>query len=205
MTTTAQDNSLSLDLGDPPPGIDAVAAALETLASRLRLDLIILDAQHRPRVVTHRGSTLMSELTATQRARLVRRLSALSAEHGTAIAHVSPDLLTGWEVYAFPLLDGMAIVLSGPQFPRVPLGAGLRALYALTPAESRIAAALAADKTPKEIAVDFGVGLSTVRTHLRVIQSKVGANSQTDLVRRLLSSAAIFVPDPPASPPKSPL
>jgi DNA-binding CsgD family transcriptional regulator len=167
---------------------------LEYLAESLRLDLVVFDGQHRPLIVTHRGQLLLDRLTPGDCLTLIKRLTASFSDRPVAIAHIDHDLKEGWEVAAFPLLDGVAIVLLGSHFPRIPIEDGLRSLYGLTPAEARIACALAVDKNPKGIAAEFGIGLSTVRTHLRVIQSKLQASSQTDLVRRLLSSAASFAP-----------
>jgi DNA-binding CsgD family transcriptional regulator len=63
-------------------------------------------------------------------------------------------------------------------------------LFGFSPAEARLAAALMTGKTLTEIATEFGLRVATLRTQLRSILKKVGANRQSDLVR-ILSSAGI--------------
>src|SRR5579863_2860582 len=58
----------------------------------------------------------------------------------------------------------------------------LAAVFDLTPAEQRILAQLLAGRTPGEIAVNFGVALPTVRSHLASLYAKSGAERQADLI-----------------------
>ncbi len=167
------------------------AHELIRIAELLRFELALLD-----------GDTVVA---ATPAAR--DYLSALSAEGRQALsrgprgescgsngsARAQPG--TRLEVFAFESPLGRVLLFAGPAFPRRPTAHGLRLLYGLTPAEARVACALAAQETPKEVAYRLGVELSTVRTQLRSIQAKLGASSQTDLVRRLLWSAATYVPE----------
>lgn len=53
----------------------------------------------------------------------------------------------------------------------------------LTPAETRVLAALGAGAAPADIALEQGVKLSTVRTQIGAIREKTGAASITALVR----------------------
>ena len=57
----------------------------------------------------------------------------------------------------------------------------------LTPAESRVAVALATGQTVAGIADAQGCAESTVRTHVKRVYRKQGIRRQTELVRRLLS------------------
>ena len=61
------------------------------------------------------------------------------------------------------------------------------AVLGLTPAESRVAVALATGQTVAGIAHAQGCAESTVRTHLKRLYRKQGIRRQTELVRRLLS------------------
>ncbi|MEO8812744.1 MAG: helix-turn-helix transcriptional regulator [Caulobacteraceae bacterium] len=63
--------------------------------------------------------------------------------------------------------------------------ATLRALFCLSPAEARVAMALAAGRTPKEAAADLGLSFFTVRGHLVRIFEKTQTNRQADLIRVL--------------------
>ncbi|MGH7011970.1 MAG: helix-turn-helix transcriptional regulator, partial [Caulobacteraceae bacterium] len=53
----------------------------------------------------------------------------------------------------------------------------------LTAAERRVATALFAGKTPKEIAASLGLSFFTIRGHLVRIYEKTGVSRQADLIR----------------------
>lgn len=70
--------------------------------------------------------------------------------------------------------------------PEAPLDVErLRALFGLTPAEGGVAAALGRGRSLAAIAAETGVGLATVRSHLKRILSKTGT-------RRQAEAAALF-------------
>jgi DNA-binding CsgD family transcriptional regulator len=183
-------NRLNADPEVPP---DDSLALLERVAHALRIDLVVLDAEHRRRLVVNRGSALFASPEAI--ARLAKRLGPSLDAAGVAIAHADPFVLNGAEICAFRALDGLVLVATGPAHPRAPSPEGLIQLYGLTPAEARVAHLLALELSPTEIAEALDVELCTVRTHLKMIRSKLDAESQTDLVRRLLHSAAVLHPD----------
>jgi DNA-binding CsgD family transcriptional regulator len=55
--------------------------------------------------------------------------------------------------------------------------------FELSPAEARLAQALLEGKTLREIAVQFGVKITTLRSQLSAIMRKVGVQRQVDLIR----------------------
>lgn len=55
--------------------------------------------------------------------------------------------------------------------------------HGLTPAEGRVLAALCGGRRPNEVAAEFGVAISTVRTQIGSIRLKTGADSIRSLVR----------------------
>ena len=67
----------------------------------------------------------------------------------------------------------------------------LNTAFGLTPAETRLVQTLLAGHSPEECASLLKVKISTVRTHLLSIYTKTGATGQADLVRIVLSAAAI--------------
>lgn len=69
----------------------------------------------------------------------------------------------------------------------------LGGLFDLTPAEARVAGAIASGKTVQEIAASATVSPETVRTHLKSVLAKTGVNRQADLVI-LLSGTALRPP-----------
>jgi DNA-binding CsgD family transcriptional regulator/PAS domain-containing protein len=78
---------------------------------------------------------------------------------------------------------------------------GLADLFGLSPAESRLAAALARGKRPAKIAEEFGVQISTVRTQLSAIFKKLNVERQSDIVR-LVSTIPIWTRSEMVSPPR---
>jgi DNA-binding CsgD family transcriptional regulator len=66
---------------------------------------------------------------------------------------------------------------------RRPSAEYLHAAFSLTPAETRIALALADGMTLEQIAVHAHVSLATVRTQLKQVFAKTGVHRQADLVR----------------------
>ena len=58
----------------------------------------------------------------------------------------------------------------------------LRELFGLTRTEAAVAEALARGASPETIAAEMGVGLATVRTHLKRILAKTGCMTRASLV-----------------------
>jgi DNA-binding CsgD family transcriptional regulator len=73
--------------------------------------------------------------------------------------------------------------------------AALRALFQLTPAEARIAQALANGKSLAEIAVSRRANPETVRKQLKAIFAKTGTNRQAQCVAAILRSIAAMTRD----------
>jgi DNA-binding CsgD family transcriptional regulator len=73
----------------------------------------------------------------------------------------------------------------------------LTELYGLSPAESRLAVALARGKRMTELAGEFGVQITTLRTQLSSILRKCEVERQSDLVR-LISSIPVVHATPPS-------
>ncbi len=64
-------------------------------------------------------------------------------------------------------------------------------LYGLTPAESRLAEALAAGKTLADYGEEASLSRNTLKTHLRALFDKTETTRQSDLVRKLSQLAAL--------------
>jgi DNA-binding CsgD family transcriptional regulator len=62
-------------------------------------------------------------------------------------------------------------------------------LYGLTLGEARVAYQLVLGRTPRETADQLGIGVETVRTHVKNMLPKVGCHRQVELVRRLVMGA----------------
>lgn len=81
------------------------------------------------------------------------------------------------------------VLLRDPEHS-VPQPGFLQEAFGLTPAEAGVAIALCQGMSPAEIAASFGVGLSTVRTHLKTVMLKTHTSRQAELVALLLKTAA---------------
>jgi DNA-binding NarL/FixJ family response regulator len=69
-------------------------------------------------------------------------------------------------------------------------------LYGLSPAESRLAVALARGKKLFNIAADIGVQITTLRTQLSAILRKFDVERQSDIVRVIANIPAGLPPSP---------
>lgn len=78
--------------------------------------------------------------------------------------------------------------LSPDSTPNVRL---LQRLFDLSPAESRVASAVASRRTVKAIAGDFGVSQETVRSQLKAVLAKTGTKRQLELALLLANLAML--------------
>ena len=89
-----------------------------------------------------------------------------------------------WNVAALVLVSDLAArPLVDPDVAASALG--------LTPAESRVALAVASGQTVAGTAHSLGCAENTVKTHLKRVYSKLGIRKQTELVRRVTSLGAL--------------
>jgi DNA-binding CsgD family transcriptional regulator len=63
-----------------------------------------------------------------------------------------------------------------------------RKLYGLTPSEARLSSALLQGKNVTQVARELHIKVNTVRSHLKSIFLKTGANRQSELIRILITS-----------------
>jgi len=98
------------------------------------------------------------------------------------ILHVLPLVGVGRDIITTALA---LIVATGASSPAVPSDSVLRALFDLTPAEARLAQALASGHALADYASTTGVAVTTVRAQLRAVLAKTGVHRQVDLVRLL--------------------
>jgi DNA-binding CsgD family transcriptional regulator len=77
------------------------------------------------------------------------------------------------------------IFVRDPEAPEDRRAERLRALFRLTPAEAAVALRVARGEGLPAVAEAFGVGRSTVRTHLQHVFEKVGTHRQAELARML--------------------
>jgi DNA-binding CsgD family transcriptional regulator len=80
----------------------------------------------------------------------------------------------------------------------------LHELYALTPAEARLALLLTTGRSVEESAHELGIALSTARGVLKAVFAKTDTKRQSDLVRVLLTGPGELRPQQARSRPKRP-
>ncbi len=77
------------------------------------------------------------------------------------------------------------LLLHDTQAPPAPAAAFMRSAFGATPAEARLADALAAGETAEDFAGTAKLSMNTVRTQIRALLTKAGLNRQADLLRLL--------------------
>jgi len=98
------------------------------------------------------------------------------------IAHVVPIRGSARDIFFRCAAMLMLTPVTRPEAPPAEL---IRSLFDLTPAEARVARGLAAGQTVTDIAAESGTSMNTVRSHVKVVLTKVGYNRQSDVVALL--------------------
>jgi DNA-binding CsgD family transcriptional regulator len=85
-------------------------------------------------------------------------------------------------------LPAVAILIVDAESAPAPAPGVLREFFSLTQAEARTASMLVQGQSIEEIATAMGVGIETVRTHVRRALSKTGTSRQGELIALVLRS-----------------
>jgi DNA-binding CsgD family transcriptional regulator len=110
-----------------------------------------------------------------------------ATEHGPAlIAHIVPLRQGARDVFSGGRAMMLVTEVTSPGVPETEL---LTGLFDLTPAESRLARAVAAGHALSDIAANGRTSIGTLRTQLKSVMAKTGTRRQVDLVRLLLAAA----------------
>ena len=109
------------------------------------------------------------------------------------VAHVIPIRLSARDIFVRCAAVLVLSPVTASQAPPIEL---VQSLFDLTPAEARVARALASGKTVENIASDGGTSPNTIRTHVRGVLEKTGCNRQIDVVALLTSISSTRPTDP---------
>ena len=94
------------------------------------------------------------------------------------------------ELSIAPLGEGIALMLSDPGRRCVADAQRVRQLYGLTPAESRVLAAVVQGEGSDAAAATLGMSVHTLRRHLKSIFAKLAVDRQSELVKVVTLGAA---------------
>jgi DNA-binding CsgD family transcriptional regulator len=103
------------------------------------------------------------------------------------VLHLAPIRGAAQDVFA---AGDVLLIVTELAVGAAPSAGLLQGLFDLTPAEARVARAIAAGRAASEIAREHGVSGETIRSQLRAIFAKTGVSRQVELVR-LLSGATL--------------
>lgn len=136
------------------------------------------------------ANRMFQEIIATSRSGhepLARSVPVKRADgRAPAVIHLLPLRRAAHEIFSGA--DVLVVVTEVKSDASIPIPQILSVLLDLTPAEARLAAALAAGKTLKQAAMDMNIAFGSARTYLARIFGKTGTNQQSQLVA-LLNSA----------------
>jgi DNA-binding CsgD family transcriptional regulator len=110
----------------------------------------------------------------------------------TLVGHVVPIRRSARDI--FSRCAGV-LILTPATLPQAPPAELIQSLFDLTPAEARVARAMAGGASVEEIARSAGVSVNTVRTQVRILMAKTGCHRQAEVVGLL---AGLSVVRPPA-------
>ena len=208
---------VGLQLNERRSSVEALLALFDSLV----LGVVLLDADANVTFAnqsaadlldTHAGLTRSDRAGAAEQRKRTDALRALiRRETGAGSGALSyPHPADGRPLYiaSTPLSWGEGDALPDARFATAlfigdpggaPIGAppALGPLYGLTPAEERLALALASGLTLAESAKQLGIRVSTARGVLRAVFEKTGTNRQAALVRLILTAVGQVRPEAP--------
>lgn len=109
----------------------------------------------------------------------VRSIPVRAGEQEPAlVVHVVPVRRAGGDIFA---RAAVLLTVTPVTMPDAPLREVLHGLFDLTPAEAKVAAAVASGVTLEGMAAVTAVSVETIRTQLKSVMAKTGTNRQTEL------------------------
>ncbi len=138
------------------------------------------------------ADTLLSEAIEEARTGTVRSIPLPATEEYPAlIVHLLPITGAAHDIFAAAKSLILVTDVTAPEAPTQELLAGL---FDLTPAEARVARALASGLPLDRVAADFGLSVQTIRNQLAAVFHKTGTSRQVELLRLIAGSAPLRRP-----------
>ncbi|WMS43232.1 hypothetical protein RDV64_02185 [Acuticoccus sp. MNP-M23] len=101
-----------------------------------------------------------------------------------AIVHIVPIAGSAREIF---LRTAFFVIVTPVEWNRASAAEMIQGIFDLTPAEAKVGASLARGESVQSTAVDFGVSVETVRSHVKSLLAKSGMERQTDFVATMAS------------------
>lgn len=199
---------------------DPQKSAIQSALDRLAIGMLVVDERLRVHCINRAATAAVEESNGLTLDRgrlsirnrhgqseleaLVRTILRGNAIHDGAsrvLAVPRPARETPLEVLVTPHHAGderrrfALLLLADTERPLRSVEALLTAVHGLTRTEARLAALLAQGLRPSEAADRMGVGITTVRSHLRHLFRKTSTRRQAELVRRIVAGLAGSVLD----------
>jgi DNA-binding CsgD family transcriptional regulator len=182
--------------------LDAIGAAAGVLSSngnllaanpRFQSELghTVLDMRSRLHLSDTRADAMLADALSRIRAGEPhgRSIVLRTMKQGARVLHILPIRREANDLFVNS--TALAILTNPLRTPQVNADL-LRSLFDLTPAEAKLASCLVTgDRTLKQVAREFNVSASTVKTQLRAIFDKTGTTRQAELTQ-LLSSVDVM-------------
>jgi DNA-binding CsgD family transcriptional regulator len=140
--------------------------------------------------LTHPTADAMLASALTDASSGTTRSIPLPATDGQAalIVHLLPVSRAAHDIFAAAKMLLLVTDVTAPEAPTQELLAGL---FDLTPAEARVARALATGLPLDRVAAEFGVSVQTIRNQLAAVFHKTGTSRQVELLRLIAGSAPL--------------
>lgn len=174
--------------------VHASAMARSLLSENAELAVVRGRFGLRPPALHDRLRTLVGAAMDVASGRMAQAATALSVPR----AHRMPLALEVAPLgpSACPLGEQQPFCLILIRDPQAPVAvARLRDLFGLTPTEGLVAAALAQGRPLEDIAAGLGIGMATVRSHLKRLLAKTGTHRQAEAVALMARSVATQTTD----------
>ncbi len=177
------------------PDGDIVKA--NALARSLLADGRVMQEQHGKLVLTDRGKH--TELHAQLRSTLNmsgRQLAAYrwhrnltdSTGSGSVMIAMGAHPFDNWKLESSARDRVLIMAIQTDRDSQPPCVEEIEEFFRLTPAQARVAVALARDSNVANVAATLGISVNTVRTHLRAIYAQLGLESKGELTALIASS-----------------
>jgi DNA-binding CsgD family transcriptional regulator len=173
--------AIALSGGGKVVAMNALAEALDGRVITRGFDRIALEHLS--------ADALLSEALADAGAGTVRSIPLPAAEgHPALIVHLLPITGAAHDIFAAAKSLMLVTDVTAPEAPTQELLAGL---FDLTPAEARVARALASGLPLDRVAAEFGLSVQTIRNQLAAVFHKTGTSRQVELLRLIAGSAPL--------------